>query len=454
MSLDGWGRFRPLETQVARPEHPAELPQWLEATSSPTLIGRGLGRSYGDSAIDERGLTVLCTRMNRFLAFDPETGTVTCESGTSFDELIRTFLPRGYFLPVTPGTKFVTVGGAIAADIHGKNHHCDGTFGQFVESIDLLTGTGDLLQCGPNQWQEPFQATLGGMGLTGLILRGRFRLHPVETSKIVVDYHKAEDLDRAFELFNEGDQNYRYSVAWIDCLARRKSLGRSVLMRGNHAARDDLPPNWRTSPLPIPKRKSKTVPFDLPDFVLNPWSVGAFNELYYRMHRHRTEVLTDIEPFFYPLDSLQHWNRLYGRRGFIQYQALFPTESSHRGMIALLEEIARSRQVSFLAVLKRTGPASAGLMSFPEPGHTLALDLPNRGHRLIDLTRRLDRIVLDHGGRLYLAKDALTDDSTLAAMYGDRLQRFRAVKNQLDPDGRFVSAQARRLGLVSGSQGI
>ena len=448
MILGGWGRLRPVPTLVCRPERTAQWLDLLDRGASTTLIPRGLGRSYGDSAVDDRGLTVVCTRLNRLVDFDREAGSVTCEAGTSLGELIRTFLPRGYFLPVSPRTKHVSVCGAIAAAVHGKNRHEDGTFGNFVEGFELLTAGGEVVTYTAQKHPDWFRATIGGMGLTGAILRARIRLRPVETSRLRVDYHKAPDLDRALSLFQEGDRRYQYSVAWIDCLARGRSLGRAVLMRGNHASRDDLPAALRSVPLAVARPHQRTIPFDLPGFTLNPLTVGAFNAMYYRMHRDRDGALVDYEPFFYPLDGLDRWNRIYGRRGFAQYQALFPTESSHRGMIALLEEIARSRIGSFLAVLKSTGAAGEGLLSFPRAGHTLALDLPNGGRRLVQLAERLDRIVLDHGGRLYLAKDSLTSASTFAAMYAEGLGPFRAVKRSVDPAGRFASAQARRLGLV------
>jgi FAD/FMN-containing dehydrogenase len=420
----------------------------LREPSESSWIARGLGRSYGDSALNpaSSGGTVLLDDINHLAAFDPATGAVTCAAGVSFAELIDVFLPRGWFLPVTPGTKFVTVGGAIAADIHGKNHHVDGTFGRFVDSLDLLTADGEVLTCSPSERADVFWATIGGMGLTGVILRATFRLRKVESAYVNVDYRKAKNLDEAFDLFQEGDQAYRYSVAWVDCLASGENLGRSVLMRGDHAAVADLPPSLRSRPLALRAKRTKSIPFNFPSFVLNPWSVKAFNALYYARH-HDGRKLVSYDAFFYPLDGILHWNRMYGRRGFIQYQALFPPESSRAGMRALLEAIAGSRMASFLAVLKSTGAANPGLLSFPKPGHTLALDLPNAEARLRNLVERLDAIVLEHGGRLYLAKDAMMSSGTFSRMY-EKLDEFRGVRQRLDPRGRFSSAQARRLGIV------
>ena len=445
--LNGWGNYTPCQSRVFRPERIRELFELMRnGDQEPSWIGRGLGRSYGDSALNPRGGTVLFERLDRLIDFDPQTGMVTCEAGVTFEALIRIFLQRGWFLSVTPGTKYITVGGAITSDIHGKNHHVDGTFSQFVESFDLLTGTGEVLTCSRSENTDAFWATVGGMGLTGLILRGRFRLLPVESAYLHVDFQRARNLDEAFALFQEGDQAYRYSVAWVDCLASGASLGRSVLMRGNHAAVAELPPRWRQSPSTVPLRRQHSVPFNFPDFALNPLCVKLFNALYYARNRDQQKIV-DLDAFFYPLDALRHWNRMYGKRGFIQYQALFPPKSSRSGMIALLEAISRSRMASFLAVLKVTGAAGDGLLSFPKPGHTLALDLPNTGSRLRALIQRLDQIVLDHDGRLYLAKDATMSREAFSRMY-ERLDEFRRVKARLDPANRFVSAQARRLGIV------
>lgn len=448
MPLAGWGNFRPSVTRLYRPDRIAEARRLVLDPQVPSLIARGLGRAYGDSAVDDRGGTVLSQRLDRFRAFDPATGVVTCEAGLSLESLIRTFLPRGYFLPVSPGTKFVTVGGAVAADIHGKNHHRDGSFSSFVDELELLTASGETVVCSRRDRPELFRATIGGMGLTGFILSATIRLKKVESSYLVVDYHKSADLDEAFQLFQEGDGAYEYSVAWIDCLARGKSLGRSVLMRGNHAGPGDLMGRARDEPLTVARPGRKSVPIDFPGFALNRLSVGAFNNLYYARQKNQRKIVL-YEPFFYPLDAVSRWNRIYGRRGFVQYQALFPSESSHRGMVQLLEAISAAGMASFLSVLKSTGPFGEGMLSYTKAGHTLALDLPNKGRRLTELTAKLDRILLDNGGRLYLAKDSLMDRATFDAMYPNS-DAFRELKAQIDPRGRFASAQARRVGLVEG----
>jgi FAD/FMN-containing dehydrogenase len=386
----------------------------------------------------------------------------------SFADVIEHFLPRGWFLPTTPGTKFVTVGGAIAADVHGKNHHVDGSFGNFVVDLRLLLANGDVLDCSPAQNADVFWATVGGMGLTGVIVSTRFRLHRVESAWYDVTYHRTANLDDTLECFADTDAAYRYSVAWIDCLARGGSLGRSVAMLANEARATDLPASLagaagglsasasnpegrfnrrsRSSCLVVPRKRGKSVPVNLPGWVLNPLSVRAFNELYYATHRDGRQFV-DFDSFFYPLDGVHRWNRIYGKRGFVQYQALFPRDTSRAGLVELLERITASRKGSFLAVLKTTGAANPGLLSFPKPGVTLALDFPHTGDDLAALLCECDEIVLRHGGRLYLAKDALTTPHAFAAMY-PRLPEFREIKHRLDPQNRFVSSQARRLRIV------
>jgi decaprenylphospho-beta-D-ribofuranose 2-oxidase len=414
------------------------------ALAGETVIGRGLGRAYGDSALSRSGLVADCTGMDRLLAFDADTGLLTCEAGASFADVVAVFLPRGWFLPTTPGTKFVTVGGAIAADVHGKNHHRVGAFGNFVEWIDLLLADGRTVRCSRSADPELFFATLGGMGLTGLILAAAFRLVRVETAFLQVRYRRTVDLAETLAAFDAGDAGCEHSVAWIDCMAGGAALGRSVVMQGSHAARADV--GDRRDPLRLPARRTRAVPLTPPLSLLSPVTVRAFNAVFYRLHAD-AEKLVDIDSFFYPLDAVRHWNRLYGRRGFVQYQAFLPRETSAAGLPWLLDAVVRSGAASFLAVLKSCGAADGGLLSYLEPGHTLALDIPYHPRSVPELCRRLDRILLDHGGRLYLAKDSLMSADTFRAMY-PRMDEFLAVKRRVDPDGRFVSSQARRVGLV------
>jgi FAD/FMN-containing dehydrogenase len=339
----------------------------------------------------------------------------------------------------------VTVGGALAADVHGKNHHVDGTIGRHVEELTLLTSSGEIFRCSPTENAAAFDTTIGGMGLTGVILSARLRIFPVETPLVCVVKRRARNLDELLSRLEEEERLSRYSVAWIDGLARGRSLGRGVLMRGDHVPLAELPRGRRPRG-ELPEGIGPAIPIDAPPFVLGPLSISAFNALYYAAGRDGTSF-SGFGSFFFPLDAIGAWNRLYGRRGFVQYQALLPREAASEGCRLLLEEISRERAASFLAVLKTTGPEGRGLISFPRPGVTLGLDIPNIGERLRPLARRLDEILLRLGGRLYLAKDALTDAATFGAMY-PRLAEFRSARSRLDPLGRFSSAQARRLGLV------
>lgn len=448
MELTGWGRYELHRSKVFRPATHRQLNDILKRGPCDKVIPRGLGRSYGDSATIQEGSVILNGRLDRMLAFDPEQNLLTCESGVTFADVLRVFGPRGYFLPVSPGTKFVTLGGAIAADVHGKNHHLAGSFGNFVVSFDLLTGNQELMHCSRTENSSVFWATIGGMGLTGYIVTASFHLLPIETSWMQVNYRQVPNLDELLTLVLDPNRSATYSVAWIDCLARSSSLGRAVLMEAEHARRAELTATHADSPLALPKTRKLSIPCMLPSLALNQFSVRLFNTLYYHGHPTRSQVTESYEPFFYPLDSIRNWNRIYGKRGFVQYQALLPLESCREGIRKLLDEISGSRLASFLAVLKRTGAADEGMLSFCKPGITLACDIPNAGQRLRDLTRRLDQLLVDFGGRLYLAKDSLTTPGVIADMY-PRLDEFRQVRSRIDPQNRFVSAQSRRLGIVS-----
>jgi len=448
MKLSGWGKYPVQECLVFRPEGAEDIRKLLAELSAPSLITFGMGRSYGDAPLNGGRRVVRTTRMNRFLKFDGETGFLECEAGVTLDEILRVFLPRGYFLPVTPGTKSVTVGGAVANDVHGKNHHVDGCFSEHVRSFRLLAADGSILRCSRGENADVFWATVGGIGLTGVILSVELKLLPVETAYLRVRYETAASVEEAFRLFQDReDGHYRYSVAWIDCLARGRSLGRSILMRGNHLAREELPPPV-PEPLAVRPKAGWRVPFDLPGFALNPLAVRLFNDLYYAVHARKKEETVDCERFFYPLDAVEHWNRAYGRRGFVQYQAVLPDGRAFDGIVGLLERISASRRASFLAVLKRMGPANAGLISFPLKGYTLALDLPVRDDGLFGMLRELDELVIACGGRVYLGKDAVLTPESFRAMYPAH-ERFREVLRRLDPNRRFSSSMSRRLGLTA-----
>lgn len=439
--LCGWGG---VPTEACRTITAPE-PHALASLPADKLIPRGLGRAYGDSALIQDGVVVECTSLDRFISFDDASGLLTCEAGVAFADIISVFLPRGWFLPTTPGTKYVTVGGAIAADVHGKNHHRVGSFGNFVQWIDLMLADGRVVRCSRTEDPALFFATLGGMGLTGIILAASFRLVPVETAWVRVKYRRMADLAATLAAFQEGDRHSEHSVAWIDCMAGGSALGRSIVMQGNHATRTEV--TAQGDPLLVPPRRIKSVPVTPPFGLLTPLSVRAFNAAFYRLHPD-TEKLVDLNSFFYPLDAVRHWNRLYGPRGFVQYQGFLPSATSAIGMPRLLDAVVASGLASFLAVLKSCGEADGGMLSYLEPGHTLALDIPYHPRKVPSLARSLDRILLDHGGRLYLAKDSLMSAETFHAMY-PRIDAFRAVKQRVDPTCRFSSMQARRIGLVA-----
>jgi len=447
-SLSGWGNFPVAICDVYRPEDQSELAAIVARASQPSLLPRGLGRSYGDAAVNAASGVIDGSRLRRMLAFDPRTGVLRCEAAVSLAEILAVFLPRGFFFPVTPGTKFITVGGAIAADVHGKNHHRTGSMAASVLDFRLLTASGGLLDCSREENADIFWATLGGMGLTGVIVEASLRLRRVPSAHMRVDVERMRDLDEVLERCSGSDAQYDYGVAWIDCLARGRSLGRSVLLRANHAEPDELPPAQRAAPHRAVSRWRPSVPFTLPNATLNPLSVRVFNFGFYHRQRPGSHVARS-DTYFYPLDVVHHWNRIYGRRGMLQYQLALPFESSRQGLADVLVELSSAGLVPFLAVLKSLGAASGGLLSFPRPGFTLALDLPHTGPDLIAALGRLDRIVARHGGRVYLAKDARLAPEIFREMYPD-LARFQEVKAKVDPDGRFSSSQARRLGIVEG----
>ena len=445
MMLSGWGRLPALDCRLARLRRHEELPGLLHRGT--TLIARGNGRAYGDAALNPE-LTLSMLAMDRMRAFDTNTGLLDCEAGVLLADLLDTFVPRGWFPPVAPGTKLVTVGGMVAADVHGKNHHRDGTFGAHVESLTLACADGTIRECSRAENADLFRATLGGMGLTGVILSARFRLRPIETAFVMAETLAARDLDETMALF-ETSRDWPYSVAWIDCLARGARLGRGVLTRGAFMARSALPPRLASNPLRPAHAGKLRVPAHVPSALLNRVSIGVFNELCYRRGRVRAQAgarPVHFDRFFFPLDRIEAWNRLYGRRGFVQYQCVLPKRVSAAGIAALLECAAASGQGSFLAVLKLFGPAGEGLMSFPMEGYTLALDFPVRSGTAA-LLDRLDEITRRHGGRVYLAKDARSASARMREGY-PRLGAFEAVRaDAAGAPSRFASELSRRLAL-------
>jgi decaprenylphospho-beta-D-ribofuranose 2-oxidase len=441
MKLSGWGRYPVLEARTHQPRNVDSLRQLV--ISEPNLIARGNGRSYGDSAINTSA-TIDMLKLNRMLAFDPVTGQLVAEAGVLLADVISVFMPCGWFPMVTPGTKFITLGGAIAADVHGKNHHKEGSFRTCVDWIEVMLGDGSI--CRYSQKDNPifFDYTLGGMGLTGIIVRAAIRLRPVETAWIRQTTVAAPNLKAAMHVF-EDHHDATYSVAWIDGLGSGDKLGRSIVMLGEHASCRELPPLKATTPLQIPAKRSFTVPVNLPAFALNRYTVGAYNTLYYWAGaRKKSETLVDWDGFFYPLDAILDWNRIYGRDGFAQFQCALPTDRSKSGLTALLSEVARQGSASFLAVLKRFGK-QVGAVSFPMEGYTLALDFPVNAKTLA-LLERLDRITIEHGGRFYLAKDSRMSPATFHAS-DRRIADFRDHREKEGHFSRFQSAQTQRLAL-------
>ena len=439
MTLSGWGRYPRATCRLVRPSGRAEAIAGVAGSTS--LIARGNGRAYGDAALNPHN-TLAMTGCNRILAFDPATGDLTCEAGVLLSDILELFVPRGWFPPVTPGTKFVTIGGMIAADVHGKNHHAVGSFGDHVHQLHLALADGRVILCSRHRSPELFSATRGGMGLTGVILDASFRLMPIETAYVRRETLRAGNLDEVM-MQCEASRDWAYSVAWIDCLARGAAMGRSLLFRGEHARMDEVPAYHRDAPLALRSRRSWRVPIDFPRFAVNRWSVSIFNELYYR-RSHRGRDLVDYDSFFYPLDALLEWNRIYGRPGFVQYQCALPSAASRAGLSELLSRIGTTGIGSFMSVLKLFGPQK-GLLSFPTEGFTLALDFP-ADNRSFALLAELDAIVLDHGGRLYLAKDARARPDMIRRGYPG-FERFAAVRAAIDPGRKFNSLLSRRLDL-------
>ena len=388
-----------------------------------TVLPFGNGRSYGDSCLNVGGALLQTRTLDRFISFDRNTGVLACEAGVLLADILRLVVPAGWFLPVVPGTCYVTVGGAIANDVHGKNHHQAGTFGGHVRQLELLRSAGTRLICSPTQNPDWFAATVGGLGLTGAVTAAELQLRPIRSPRLDVESIRFANVDEFFTLCAEAERKYEYTVAWIDCLGRGKQLGRGLLQCANHAREG-------TASEPVPDRKL-SVPFPLPMSAVNALSLRVFNTVHYHRQRGRRRLSSEyFQSFFFPLDRILHWNRLYGPAGFYQYQCVVPTHLAREATTELLQTIAGSGLGSFLAVLKCFGNiASPGMLSFPREGVTLALDFPNRGGRVARLFESLDRIVSGAGGTLYPAKDGRMP----GALFRSGYTRWQEFSNYIDP---------------------
>jgi len=432
MNTTSWGRYPVIEAETLSCVSDDQFRQAVQ--SSDGFIPRGNGRSYGDSALSPKLISALPAQ--RFLAWDNSTGVLECEAGVLLADILASFVPRGWFLPTTPGTKWISIGGAIACDVHGKNHHSFGCFSDAVLDFRLMLPDGSILNVSRTENPEWFVTTCGGMGLTGVILSARITLKRIASSYMDQVTTKTANLKETFAAF-ERHQHDPYSVAWIDCLATGSKVGRCLLMTGDHAQSGSLDFN---------NKMLATVPDMFPSFTLNSLSMQAFNTLYYgKAPKGESKQKIGINSFFYPLDIISEWNRIYGRQGFLQYQFVLPFASSYEGLNKILGEIGKSGRGSFLAVLKLFGKANSNYLSFPEEGYTLALDF-KRDAGLFPLLDRLDAMVLDYGGRFYLTKDARVSKATFEKGY-PHIDEFRAWREKQGLTNKIWSLQSRRLGL-------
>ena len=432
MKISGWGRYPQIEAQAFSFESENKLSAQLETIDNGIVYANG--RSYGDSALNKT--VILSRRFDKILGFDPEEGIVVCESGVLLADLIETFLPRGWFLRITPGTRFISIGGAIASDVHGKNHHNAGCFSESVICFELMLPNGRIVHCSKTENAELFRATCGGMGLTGVILLATIRLQPVKSAFMREKVIRCKNLEEILDQF-EQHHHATYSVAWIDCLAKGDKQGRSILMLGEHAD---------SGKLDLPQKKTFSLPFNSPAFLLNRYSVALFNHFYYlRQPDFVDGRLTPIDEFFYPLDRIGCWNRLYGSNGFTQYQLVLPKQAGRTALKKILERVAGAGFGSPLAVLKLFGAANQNYLSFPMEGYTLALDFKIE-RKLFSLLDELDGIILAHGGRIYLAKDVRMSQAVFRKSYV-QWEKFSEIREQYAMNRKFNSLQSIRLGV-------
>jgi decaprenylphospho-beta-D-ribofuranose 2-oxidase len=434
--LTGWGRSSYATSRVVEATTVEQIQAALREPAAKPVVARGAGRSYGDAALNQDGFLIRTTEMKAVHAFDANSGEIVIDPGVNFGDLLYRYASSGWIAPVTPGTQFATLAGAIANDAHGKNHDRDGSIGDHVRWMDLALADGSIKRIDPSGTPELFAATIGGIGLTGVITRICLQMKRVPGSRLLVQERRAANLDEYLDALQDARTRYRYSVGWIDGLASGRSLGRGVLETADHI--EDGPP--------LRRRWRARMPIDLPELAFNSWTVGMFNRLYFhRIPARGRERRVDLAQFFYPLDAITDWNRMYGRRGFVQFQCVIPDERARPALHQLLATITTSGLASFLAVIKTLGRAGLGHLSFPTPGITLALDFPVRDNTAA-LLARLHGITADHGGRIYLAKDSCVPAGLMPQMY-PRLTQFRAVLGQVDPDRRMRSDMSNRLQL-------
>ncbi len=437
--ISGWGRYPGMQASILSPRSLAELSSHFQSAAGESFQGitRGLGRSYGDSSLANQ---VIQTRhLDNFISFDESTGVLCCHAGVSLGAILDNIAARGWFIPVVPGTRFVTVGGAIASDIHGKNHHIDGSFSRHLISMRLMLASGEVINCSETEHAEIYHATCGGMGLTGVVVDASLQLRRISSAFVNQQGIKTNNLRECFDQI-EAQNSAHYSVAWLDCMAQGEDLGRALLFLGEHCSDDERDQRQ--------KRRNPTVniPFTTPGLLLNRYSMRLFNRLYYKAAgrpEHSSRI--HYKKYFFPLDSISNWNRLYGGRGFLQYQFVLPPETAYQGIHEILCRITAAGKGSFLSVLKKFGEANANLLSFPTSGYTLTLDFKYEAD-LLPLLEQLDTLVLHHGGRLYLAKDARMSEAVFKSSY-PRWQEFAAVREKIGAIGVFSSLQSQRLGI-------
>ena len=424
--IANWGLYPSIKATEYLPNTTEEFKEAINSSSK--IVARGNGRCYGDASLQNEIIST--KKWNKFIEFDRERGFIEVESGVLLSDIIEVAVPSGYFITVTPGTKFITVGGAIASDVHGKNHHVDGCFSEHVVYFDLMIDSGEVVRCSRDVNADLFWATIGGMGLTGVILSARFLLTKIETAYIRNEAIQAKNLDEIFKLFEESE-DWTYTVAWLDCLQKGENLGKSIMLRGEHATLDELPKKLKSNPLKIKTKPKINIPFFFPNFLLNPWSIKIFNWLYFNKQlKKHVKNFVDYDQFFYPLDAVYNWNRIYGKNGFIQYQFVIPKEYGLEGMREILSEIAASGNGSFLVVLKLFGENNPkAYNSFPEPGYTLALDF-KVNKQLKELIAKLDHIVEKYNGRIYRTKDAMSDPKLTNYLKNIDSFKFQSMQNE------------------------